>query len=83
MPTFWLALILMLIFSVYLNWLPLIGGGELRDPLNFLSYLVLPALALGMRDAASVSRIVRSSMIDLLKQDFILTAARKACRNTP
>jgi peptide/nickel transport system permease protein len=76
-PSFWLALLLMLVFSVYLGWFPLIGGGDVKDPLNFLYYLVLPAVALGMRDAASVSRIVRSTMLDLLRQDFILTARAK------
>ena len=77
MPSFWLALLLMYVFSVYLDWFPLIGGGDLSSPLNFLYYLILPALALGMRDAASVSRIVRSTMLDLLQQDYILTARAK------
>ncbi|MEH6727502.1 MAG: ABC transporter permease, partial [Hyphomicrobiales bacterium] len=63
MPHFWLGLILLFYFAVDLGWLPVSGGG----PLN----LVLPALTLGLSNAAIFARLTRSSMIDVLSQDFV------------
>ncbi len=69
MPHFWLGLILLFYFAVDLGWLPVSGGG----PLN----LVLPALTLGLSNAAIFARLTRSSMIDILSQDFVQTAIAK------
>jgi ABC-type dipeptide/oligopeptide/nickel transport system permease component len=69
MPHFWLGLILLFYFAVDLGWLPVSGGG----PLN----LVLPALTLGLSNAAIFARLTRSSMIDVLSQDFVQTAIAK------
>jgi ABC-type dipeptide/oligopeptide/nickel transport system permease component len=70
MPSFWLGLLLILTFSLFLGWLPATGGGTLR-------HLVLPSLTLGMIAAAIVARLTRSSMLEVLGQDYIRTARAK------
>lgn len=69
-PVFWLALMLQLLFSVQLGWLPATGMGS-------VAHLVLPSITLGMASAALMARITRSSMLDVLRQDFITTARAK------
>lgn len=69
-PSFWLGLMLILIFSVQFGLLPTSGRGD-------LSHLVLPAITLGAFFMARTTRLVRSSMIDVLHQDYITTARAK------
>lgn len=69
-PVFWLALMLQLVFSVTLGWLPSTGRGTLM-------HLILPALTLGMASAGLIARITRSSMLEVLRQDYITTARAK------
>jgi peptide/nickel transport system permease protein len=69
-PVFWLGIILIMVFSVELRWLP--AGG--RDG---LANLVLPAVTLAMFSSASVARLLRSSMVEVLKEDYIRTARAK------
>ena len=71
-PVFWLGLTLMLIFALYLRWLPPSGMGD-RE----LAYLVLPAVTLGTFSLAYIARITRSSMIDALSQPYVATARSK------
>ena len=68
-PHFWLGLLLLFFFAVRLEWLPVAGTGALN--------LVLPALTLGLSNAAIVARMTRSAMIDVMNQDFVRTAYAK------
>jgi ABC-type dipeptide/oligopeptide/nickel transport system permease component len=90
MPVYWLAILLMLAFAVQLGWLPSIGRGEpvvravgmalTGQPgvlLDSLSHLVLPAVALGVNSAAIISRLVRTAMVEILREDFVRTAYAK------
>jgi peptide/nickel transport system permease protein len=69
-PVYWVGLLLIMIFAVSLRWLPPSGA---RGPL----YLVLPALTLGMRSVAFLSRMTRAAMQELLQSDFVRTARAK------
>ncbi len=70
MPVYWSSLLLILLFAVQLRVLPAIGQGGLER-------LILPAAALALVSAGSLARIVRSSMLEVLNQDFVLTARAK------
>ncbi|MCM8749950.1 ABC transporter permease [Thermomicrobiaceae bacterium CFH 74404] len=70
MPTFWLGIMLILIVSVQLGWLPTSGY---RGP----EYIILPAVTLGLYTSAMVARILRSSLIEVLSHDYIRTARSK------
>jgi peptide/nickel transport system permease protein len=70
MPSFWLGLLLIFAFSLHLGWFPATGGGDLH-------HLVLPAVTLGMIAAAIIARLTRSSMLEVLGQDYVRTARAK------
>ena len=70
MPVFWLGLMLMLLFSVTLGWLPSSGAGTPAQ-------LVLPALALGSASTAIIARQTRSGMLEVMGQDYVRTARAK------
>lgn len=80
-PEFWLGILLVLLFSVELNWFAA-GGfpGWASDPLSSLKALLLPAFALGIIRAAILARLTRSSMLDVLREDYIRTARAKGLR---
>ncbi len=74
-PEFWFAILSVLIFSLYLGWLP--SSGYVSPFVDFwksLSYLALPALAIGFRQAAITTRLTRSSMLDEIHKDYVDTA---------
>ena len=98
MPAFWLGIILMLIFSVRLQWLPVAGRidydaglqtvtglyvldsiltGNKEALISSLRHLVLPSVSLGAAMAATVARILRSSMLEVLRQDYVTLARAK------
>jgi len=64
MPNFWVGLLLILLFSIYLDWLPAFGRGGIQ-------HLIMPAVALGWYPVAAQTRIVRSAMLDVLESDHI------------
>jgi peptide/nickel transport system permease protein len=74
LPSFWLGLLLILVFSVQFPILPPSGYG---DP----SQIIMPALTLGLGLAAAVTRLTRSSMLDVLQQDYVRTARAKGLGN--
>ena len=76
MPTFWLGIMLILVFSVQFNWLPSSGRGGLE-------HLVLPAVTLGLFTTARITRLTRSGMLEVLNQDYIRTARAKGVSGQP
>jgi ABC-type dipeptide/oligopeptide/nickel transport system permease component len=77
LPSFWLGLLLMLLFSLQLGWLPPSGRPVSALTPGGLQYLVLPGLTLALGSAALVMRLTRSQMIEVLSEDFIRTARAK------
>jgi peptide/nickel transport system permease protein len=80
MPVFWLGIVLMVIFSLWLGWLPAsgmyapYGGGGLRD---LLAHLVLPAVTLAAASVTIIARLTRATMLETLGQDYVRTARAK------
>jgi peptide/nickel transport system permease protein len=80
MPVFWLGIVLMVIFSLQLGWLPAsgmwasYGGGGVAD---LLAHLVLPAVTLAAASVTIIARLTRSTMLEVLGQDYIRTARAK------
>lgn len=73
MPSFWLGLILIFAFSLHVHLFPAVGGSGFRG-------LVLPALTLGLGAAAIIARLTRSSMLEILRQEYVTTARAKGVR---
>ncbi|MGI6188706.1 MAG: ABC transporter permease [Clostridiales bacterium] len=69
-PTFWFGMLLMYFFSYKLRWFPISGYGTIK-------HLILPSFAIGLTNAAITARMVRSSMLEVLKQDYVRTARSK------
>ena len=74
-PTFWFGLILILVFAVNLRWFPVSGQ------VDSLKGIVLPAVTLGFHSMASMARVTRSSMLEVIRQDYIRTARAKGVSN--
>ncbi|MDP2330048.1 MAG: ABC transporter permease, partial [Reyranella sp.] len=74
-PEFWFAILCVLLFSLYLGWLPSSGYvSPLEDFWGSLQFLILPAAAIGFRQAAFTTRLTRSSMLDELSKEYVDTA---------
>jgi len=70
MPIFWTGLVLIVVFSLWLNWLPVGGAGS-------LTHLVLPAVTLALPSVAMIARLTRSAVLDVLREDYVRTARAK------
>ena len=80
-PSFWFGILLILFFAVQLRWLPAAGYVPFaEDPLANFRYLVMPAFSLGLQAAALLARVVRSSMLEVLREDYIRTARAKGLK---
>jgi peptide/nickel transport system permease protein len=74
-PEFWFAILCVLFFSLYLGWLPSSGfANPFEDPWASLKFLILPAAAIGFRQAAYTTRLTRSSMLDEMNKEYVDTA---------
>jgi peptide/nickel transport system permease protein len=81
LPGFWLAIMLILLLSVKLRWLPALGYVSIfDDPGQALKLLVMPAFVIGWELSAVVTRQLRSSMLEVLRQDYVRTARAKGLR---
>lgn len=77
-PNFWLGLNLILLFGLYLRWLPTSGYvGLSEDPTQTWRYLILPAFTLGTSHAAFIARMARANLLEVLNTDFVRTARSK------
>jgi len=84
-PVFWLAILLVILFSVTLGWLPSAGMRTVGAPASFadlLRHLAMPSLVLATFPLAQLVRYVRSSMVDVLAQDYVRTARAKGLSET-
>ena len=80
MPSFWFGIVLLVLFSLNLGWFPTIGVGETSSLPSLLHHLALPAIALGARSAALIARTTRSSILEVLNEDYIRTGRAKGLR---
>ena len=82
-PSFYLGILLIFFLSYKFNWFPVIGGGDLSDPWSRLYHLVLPALSVGLSQTAYITRVTRSSFLEVVNADFVQTARSKGLRERP
>jgi len=74
MPPFWMALLLMLLFTLGLGWFPASGTLNFSDPLALMKRIALPLLVLSIGQIATIARITRTSVLEVLNEDYIRTA---------
>jgi len=81
LPDFWLATVTLTFLAIWFQWIPPIGFAPIwQDPVRNLSQLLIPALIIGARLAAVSMRMTRSSLLEVLRQDYIVTARAKGAR---
>jgi peptide/nickel transport system permease protein len=82
-PIFWFGMMLIIVFSLELGWLPAVGLGDPNKGLwDVVSHFILPSLALGILSTGTIARFTRSSMLEVLNQDYIRTAYAKGLRRS-
>ena len=79
-PEFYLGLLLMLLLAVHWDILPAVGAGDFNDPKDLIRHLILPSITGGLIMTAYITRLTRSSMLDVIREDYIATARAKGLR---
>ncbi len=77
LPTFFTGVLLIIIFSVQLRWLPMVYNQQVTDPIEWVKQAIMPIMVLALFQAATLNRYVRASMLDNLNQDYARTARAK------
>jgi peptide/nickel transport system permease protein len=80
LPTFFTGLLLIIVFSVRLGWLPMIYDQQATEPIRMVKQMIMPVAVLALFQAATMARYVRASMLDNLGQDYVRTARAKGLR---
>lgn len=83
LPSFYLGILLIFFLSFKYQWFPVIGGGDLSDPWSRIYHLVLPALSVGLSQTAYITRVTRSSFLEVINAEFVQTARAKGVRERP
>jgi peptide/nickel transport system permease protein len=76
-PHYWAGIILIIVFSVQLNWLPAMGAADGGGPIEYLRHMALPTVALALIPLGVITRVVRSAALDILNQEFVLALRAK------
>ncbi|WP_041082144.1 ABC transporter permease [Thermotoga profunda] len=80
-PIFWFGMVLIIVFSLQLGWLPAVGlGNPTKGLWDVISHFILPSFALGILSTGTIARFTRSSMLEVLNQDYIRTAYAKGLK---
>lgn len=82
-PSFYLGILLLFFLSFKWQWFPVIGGGDLSDPWSRIYHLILPALSVGLSQTAYITRITRSSFLEVIHAEFVQTARAKGVKERP
>ena len=81
LPTFWLGILMVYALAYFFNWLPPLGYAKLwEEPVKNMQQLVFPALALAFHDLAFTARVTRSSMLEVMREDYMRTARAKGLK---
>jgi ABC-type dipeptide/oligopeptide/nickel transport system permease component len=74
-PVYWSGILLIIVFSAFLRWLPATGQGSLK-------HLIMPMFVLGFASSGAIARLIRANMLEVLRQDYITTARAKGLRKS-
>ncbi|MEX2229797.1 MAG: ABC transporter permease [Dehalococcoidia bacterium] len=82
-PNFWVAILLIIVFSINLGWLPTSGWVDpFTDPVDGIKHLILPVISLGLFGSATIMRQTRSALLEVLRQDYVTTARAKGLQES-
>lgn len=82
-PSFYFGILLIFFLAYKFRWFPVIGGGDLSDPWSRLHHLALPALSVGLSQTAYITRVTRSSFLEVIHTEYVQTARAKGLKELP
>lgn len=82
-PSFYFGILLLFFLAYKFRWFPVIGGGNLSDPWSRLHHLALPALSVGLSQTAYITRVTRSSFLEIIHMEYVQTARAKGLKERP